>query len=197
MITRARRAIVTPDGGTLIFAIDDRGRGRLRRAPLGADGAIGSAVPVLASAEEELSVTDFDISPDGRLLAYGAVQRDGRIDLFFTTFPNGSGQRLIAEGVTRPRFSRDGKELFFNAGSRDERGRPRGQMMSASVRTEPAIAIGSPAMLFSEPEGDALGIGGYDVAPDGRFLMWKPVAPGPGEGPRLVLVQNWIELMKR
>ena len=149
-----------------------------------------------ANGAGEPNVGDIEISPDGHLLAYGAIQADGKVNQFLTRFPSGSGQWLLAEGATRARFSRDGREVFYLSGTTDERGQPTGRLMSSSVRTEPTLAIGPPAVLFYDRPGDGPGIGGYDVAPDGRFLMWKPVAPGPGEGPRLVLVQNWIELMK-
>jgi hypothetical protein len=67
---------------------------------------------------------------------------------------------------------------------------------SRRVRTEPTLVIGPPVPLFDDGPGEGPAIAGYDVAPDGRFLMWKQVAPETGAGPRLVLVQNWIELMK-
>jgi hypothetical protein len=69
----------------------------------------------------------------GRLVAYGVRPPEGRINLFLTRFPSGSGQWLLAEGATRPRFSADGKEVFYLTGVQDERGQPTGRLWELGV----------------------------------------------------------------
>jgi hypothetical protein len=68
---------------------------------------------------------------------------------------------------------------------------------------QPSIRIGTPRLLF---EGDFIqelentGAHNYDVARNGqRFLMVAPAAREPGEEarPRIVVVENWLEEVKR
>jgi Tol biopolymer transport system component len=195
MLTPGWMGTVSADGHTLIFVVDERGTGRLRRAPLLPDGTVGPAQPVFSG--DEPNVRDFDLSKDGRLLAYGVRQADSKINLFLTEFPTGNGRWLLTDGGSRPRFSKDGREIFFLKGFTDERGQPTGALMSATVSVDSDIGIGTAKRLFAEDAINGPVIEGYDVAPDRkRFLMSKPVAPLPGETTRLVLVQNWIAALK-
>ena len=195
-LTPGKIARVSSDGRTLVYRLDDRGRGRLRHAPLLPDGTVGATQPVFRD-ENEPNLTDFDVSRDGRLLAYTARQADGRTNVYLTEYPNPSASLLVTDGGSRPRFSRDSRELFFLKGMRDARGQPQGVFMSAAVTSGPTVKIGGPVRLFEENSTAGPSIQGFDVGPDGRrFIMTKPVAPAPGEGTRLVLVQNWLAGMK-
>jgi dipeptidyl aminopeptidase/acylaminoacyl peptidase len=190
-LTAGRLARISPDGRTLVFMVDERGRGRLRRAPLLPDGSVGAGQTVFSDATEP-NVLDLDLSPDGRVLAYTARQTDGRANVYVTEFAKPHSQLLVTDGGTRPRFSRDSGELFYLKGITDDRGQPKGLFMSVTVSSNPTIKIGAPVQLFEENATAGPGIGAYDVAADGkRFIMARPVAPAPGEGSRLVLVQNW------
>lgn len=118
--------------------------------------------------------------------------------MFLTEFPNADARWLVADGGTRPRFSRDGRELFYVKGSVDERGQSKEFFMSATVTVNPTVTMGPAVQLFEDGGPAGPRIDGYDVALDGRrFVMSKPVAPAPGEGSRLVLVQNWLAGMKK
>jgi len=69
------------------------------------------------------------------------------------------------DGGTEPRWSRDGREIFFRKGQK---------MMVAEVRTDPALAISTPRTLFEGPYEVQDGPVNYDVTADGRrFLMVK------------------------
>src|SRR5215217_4909760 len=127
--------------------MDDRGRQRAFRAPFLDDGSVGPAEPVFA--DRELQSRDLDISRDGRLLAYTGTY-SGKADVFVTPLP--AARELVAEGATSPRFSRDGRELFFVKGVLDERGEPKGLFMSTSISTDPVLKIGSPVFVDSSPE---------------------------------------------
>jgi serine/threonine-protein kinase len=176
-----------PDGRTLIYARDERGAGRLQRATIGDDGTLGPSQPVFPDA---LNIGEFDISDDGRLIAFVARQPDSRSDVFLAELANPREQWLVQEGGTRPRFTRGGGQLFLARGSADAAGRPQGQLVRVSISTSPKIAIGAPVVVLRD-QVDGARIGSYDVSSDGRrFLMWKPVAPRPDEGQRLVLIQN-------
>jgi eukaryotic-like serine/threonine-protein kinase len=193
-LTGAIRAIVSHDGRMLVFVVDDRGAYHLRRAPFLPDGTLGPPQRVFTGADEP-DVIDFDLSPDGRLLAYAATQADGKATVFISDFPDGGGRLLVAEGARRPRFTRDGRRIFYIQGSSDSRGQPKGTFMSATVTVDSVVKLGPAEELFDDTGADAPSINGYDIGSDGRrFLMWKRV---PGEPPRAVLVQNWMAAVRR
>ena len=64
--------------------------------------------------------------------------------------------------------SQSGREFFFANGS---------TMMAVDVEAGPTFRAGTPRALFERPYQ----IGNYDVAPDGRFLLLKPVDNDGGE----------------
>ena len=77
----------------------------------------------------------------------------------------GDEWRVSLNGGTEPRWSRDGREIFFREGQK---------MMVAEVRTEPAVSISKPRALFEGLYEVMDGPINYDVTPDGRrFLMVK------------------------
>lgn len=51
-LTAGRLARISPDARMLVYRFDDRGRGRLRRAPLLPDGTVGAAQPVFRDGNE-------------------------------------------------------------------------------------------------------------------------------------------------
>ena len=194
-ITAGALGAVTSDGGELFFLLDDRGRGRLRRGPLGADGTLGPARAAFPG-ENEPNIGNFALSRDGRLLAYVTREPDSSSNLFLTRLPAGSGQWLVAENAVRPRFGPDGRELFYLRISTDAPGQTRVALMLARLTIDPAVTIGAIAEVFNSagPRGPRLD--GYDISPDGRrFLMSRPAA-APGEGTRIVLIQNWQAVLR-
>ena len=141
-ITAGRFARLSPDGNPLLYLLDDRGRGRFRFATLSADGAIGPAQK-LWPGDDELDVNWFDLSPDASVLAYAVTQPDGQSNIFLTRFPSGSGRwQVTIDGGTLPRFSRDGRELFYLTGSRDAGGQPLRHFNAVPVTLHPAVKFG-------------------------------------------------------
>src|SRR5262249_29779460 len=57
------------------------------------------------------------LSPDGRWLAYGGRELGSSPQVFVSPFPRADeGRTLVSrDGGTQPRWSRDGRELFFVA----------------------------------------------------------------------------------
>jgi hypothetical protein len=199
-ITAGRFARVSLDGQTLLYLLDDRGRGRFRFAKLSADGANGAAQKLFPG-DEEPNVNWFDLSPDASVLAYAVTQPDGQSNISLTQFPSGSGRwQVTIDGGTLPRFSRDGRELFYLSGSRDAGVPPRGLFNAVPVTLHPTVKLGAPAILFDEartrPNG--LSLGWFDVARDGRFLMSRVVASTAADAQqRAVLFQNWTAVMPK
>ena len=108
-------------------------------------------------------------SPDGRWMAYQSNET-GRYEIYVRPFPSRGGPTPISTaGGVYPRWSRDGKELYFIA--------PDAKMMAVSIHTTATtLAAGAPAALFQTHRlgGGSNVIGRshqYDVAVDGRFLI--------------------------
>jgi serine/threonine-protein kinase len=125
------------------------------------------AQPYVAS---EFAEAEGAFAPDGRWVAYQSDE-SGRAEVFVRPFPPGGGKwQISVAGGTHPRWSADGKHLYF---------RHENSVMEVDIDTTgSALRVGTPVKLF---EGLFLqaAIGGniyadYDVAPDGqRFAMLR------------------------
>jgi serine/threonine-protein kinase len=122
----------------------------------------------------------------GRYLAYVATQ-DGRRYLAVRPWPDVNANRWLvaAAEATSPRWSRDGRELFYRVGT---------AMMAVRLAETPGgPSFGVPEKLF-----DGTYAAEYDVASDGRFVMIRDADAAAGQGPdRIIVVQNWFEELKR
>ena len=102
-------------------------------------------------------------------------------------FPHTIYKHVIStEGGDYPRWSRDGRELFYRSGNK---------MIVVSVQTSPSFHPGTPKVLF---EGNGY-ISSFDVSPDGkRILMVKrPATPVKGPVNQVTVVLNWFEELRR
>ena len=141
------------------------------------------AQPFLATPSTEIGPT---LSPDGRFLAY-CSDASGTMEVYVRPFPAGDGQWQVSDqGGCQPRWSRDGKELYY---VRHDVLLAVGVRKTNSFTTTPSAELFSDPMLaFRNPNGVE-----YDVAADGRFLMFERVA-GDEEAQALIrIVQNWDE----
>lgn len=155
------------------------------------------AIPVAGAGEiRDVVVTDdaeYDpaLSPNGRWLAY-ASNRTGETEVWIKGYPEGAPMRVSRNGGYEPRWSSDGRELFYLEGR---------SMMAVAVETEDAFSFSAPVELFTGPYFfDATSaVASYDVAPDGRFLMIQPQASAAdaASASSIVVVQNWTEELKR
>ena len=193
-------ALVEPDG-TLLVRQDLRARGHLVRVPILPDGSAGSMQPIFPG-DNEPNVRGFDLSPDGHLLAFAAVDPTGQSNIFVASYPDLRDRRQVtSDGGTGPRFARDGHSLFFASGTRTAAGSTRGQFKVVTLTTTP-LSVGVPAVLWTQGEGPAAGdraisIGGFDTASDGRLLMTRRVPIAPGDEARMTLIQNWQGAIKK
>ncbi len=124
------------------------------------------------------------LSPDGRWLAYSANETDGLVNVFVTSFPDARTKFVVSRGGgTEPRWSRNGRELFFESG---------GQLKVVDVPAGPTFSPGNPRTLFSlAGYRRARNRPQYDVSPDGtRFLMIRE--RGAMTTPSVVYVENWL-----
>jgi len=170
----------SPDGRYLIYTqLSAEGRNELWLLSLGADS---KPVPFLQTAFNELQ---GEVSPDNRWIAYTSDESGGFNEIYATSFPSGGPRwRVSNGGGSFPRWSGNGKELFYRALD--------GTLMVTSVRHAPnGLEFGTPSALFriSEPQG--IVCYPYDVASDGqRILTLVPRKVDRDSGSLTVLV-NW------
>ncbi len=177
---------VSPDGQSLLFREFNPGtRGDLKVISLTGDHRIRTYV---ATTDDE---TNGAFSPDGSWVAYTSDET-GRKEVYAAQFADPSRRlRVSTEGGAQPRWSQDGKELYYVRS---------GELMAVAIsRQGESLSFGESRSQFSLPML-ALNDPGFDfstrysVAPDGRFLALvrsETKAPVP-----LVLVLHWQETLK-
>jgi serine/threonine-protein kinase len=179
------------DGTWLVYRTDDLAAGSGDILALNLRDS--STVTVAATQFEE---TGPELSPDGRWIAY-ASNRSGRKEVYVRPFPavEAGLWQVSVNGGSEPRWSRDGRELFFWNG--------RGEMEAAAVTSGPVFGVTGRQVLFggSWLRNDDSHF--FDVFPDGRsFIALRlnvsdaelRAAQGHGE---LVLVRGWDAELRR
>lgn len=150
-----------------------------------APGATAGEAPWTADAIQRLRrVSDPQVSPDGRWVAY-VSHESGAPEIYVHSFPTaGARARVSTEGGLSPRWSRDGRELFYWAGT------PTTRLMSVDIPANDALRPGAPRQVFQQLVGTT-----WDVTPDrDRFLIELTASR---EGVRLATVTNWFEELRR
>ena len=161
-------------GGLVLFA---HGTGATNltvwRLPVSGEGTATQ----LPSSEPSEFLSEF--SPDGKWIAYGRSQDGTSIQVFVRSYPGLNGPwRISTDGGNHPRWSPDGRELYFT-------NLPGTAIMAATITTEGAsIAAGTPREIVRTlvrvdhvPGGTP-----YDVARDGRLLVNEFVPAGAAPG---------------
>ena len=171
---------VSPDGKWLLVA----GGSAKTQGDLSLVGLEGDHTP-RPLLQSEATENNGEISPDGRWLAYTSDE-SSRLEVYVRPFPDVDKGRwqISTEGGTLPRWSRDGRELLYIALTS-------ASMMSVAVRFDNAtLAAAPPTKLFSMTGY----LVGYDVAPDGRFLLVKDGVANQQQ--QVTVVEHWIEELK-
>jgi serine/threonine-protein kinase len=192
IITQASDTSWTPDGRTLLYSVGLGARTGTGIWVLRVDGRTGEGKP-----QPFLQTTFVEanpqLSPDGRWVAYQSTE-SGRFEVYVRPFPGPGGKVPIStEGGGHPRWSRSGRELFYQ----DLKSR----IVAVEVQTSPAFRVGQSRALFElhgVPPVEAHFAGAaWDVAPDGtRFLVIKTTDSQAG-GTKLHVVENWFEELRR
>jgi eukaryotic-like serine/threonine-protein kinase len=159
------------DGNQLLFESDNLGIWILKRGT--------TAARALLQGHNERGAV---FSVDGRWIAY-VSRESGRDEVYARRFPELTNTIAISSsGGTSPRWSRDGREIFYRHGD---------ALMAVPIDMSSNLRPGTPRMLF---RGRFTGVGGeasFDVSPDGqRFVLVKSDEAAALN--RLTLVQNWI-----
>ena len=128
------------------------------------------------------------ISPNGRWIAYQSNESvsEGQQEVYVQSFPQpGSRQQVSTRGGVVPRWSPDGRELFYLA--------PDLTLMSVSIESvEARPRLGPPERLFQTGLRNTEGRD-YDVAAGGRFLFNVPSSEPPAV--TITVIQNWPEIL--
>lgn len=129
---------------------------------------------------------DGNFSPDGRWVAF-VSDETGQSEVYLARYPDLGGKVTIStDGGTYPRWSRDGRELFYRHGD---------AMMAVSVDTKAGVPAAKPQRLFTGPFTGAGREASFDVAPGGRrFVMVKSDEASTLR--QLTIVQNWFQELK-
>ena len=165
-----------PDGETLLYEVPV---GEDHRGVWGLAKRDSAATRLLPGSMEEAS-----LSPDGHDIAYQSGEF-GSIEVFVQHLAGGTRRvQVSVEGGRSPRWSRDGRQIFYLAGDR--------VFAVACEEAGPEAGWGPPEPLFERP-----GIEGYDVAPDGSGFVTVERLPNSGVVRQLELVTGWFTELQR
>ena len=142
-----------------------------------------------------------DFSPDDRWLAYSTfplTTTSSVRQVYVQPYPALDRRvQVSTDNGSGPAWRQDGRELYY-AEDASAGGPLRIRVMAVPITTTPRFSAGTPRVLFEGPLRIEGPFRGYDVTPDGqRFLMVREVPQQPARVSQLVLVQNWLEELKR
>jgi Tol biopolymer transport system component len=181
---------VSPDGAFLIYDDHTAQRQDLFVLPITAPpGGERKPIPFVVTGADE---TYGQFSPDGKWIAYSSDE-SGRREVYVQGFApdkipaTGVGKWTISSaGGDKPRWSADGKELYYIALDR--------KMMAVPVKLTPTFEPGIATALF---ETNVTAFSPYDVSPDGRFLLNTVSESAAPVAAPVTLVLNWQQGLKR
>jgi Tol biopolymer transport system component len=131
------------------------------------------------------------ISPDGKWVVY-TTNDSGTYQIVVQTFPDPKGGKwqITAQGGIEPKWSRDGRELYYLALD--------GKLIAVPVKTDRGFEAGAPITLFETPltvsRSQSPRDRRYDVAPDGRFLIAVPAGGAPIP---VTAILNWTSGLEK
>ncbi len=168
-----------PEGPTLVFDWNRAATQQDLYVYTEADGP----VPLLV---DSAAVESPAVSLDGSWLAY-VSDDSGEREVYVTPFP-GVGRRLPVTrgGGVHPRWSANGRELFYRSGRR---------LMALDVRADSSgLSFGTPSVVYEFATVLGRWITYYDPHPDGVHVV--VVDPIPARRRPPVVVLNWFEELK-
>jgi serine/threonine-protein kinase len=182
---QVQEAAWSPDGRWILLRTDNGGPGAGEIIGVRTDGDT-TPVPLVTSTFTELHPA---VSPNGRWIAYTSNE-SGTNEIYVRPFPaTGGGRWQVSNGGgSQPRWSPDGRELFFLDGAL--------RLVAAQVRTAPAFEVTDLKSLFDasgyavDPFHDS-----YEVLSGGRgFVFVRPRESGRAAAPtvKVVVAENWF-----
>ena len=171
-----------PDGRSLLFNVLSGG-GKREVWALSVAGE-GRSHAVLSGPAD---IQSSQLSPDGKFIAYSATE-SGRSEIFVQNFPPaGNRWPISTAGGRSAQWRRDGKELFYVAGS---------SLMAVDIKVEGARLVPrAPRVLFDAPFANA-GRNVFVPSRDGQRFLAILQLEQPGS--RSITVElNWMARLKQ
>ena len=135
--------------------------------------------------QTQFNETQAQFSPDGRWVAY-VSDESGQPEVYVQSFAGSPERRRIStNGGARPRWRRDGRELFYLS--------PENKLMVVAVADGTTFQAGEPKPLFRINSGVWLD---YDVTADGQRFLSNNAAASANSSP-ITVVLNWTADLKR
>ena len=162
------------NGRMLLYLVQVDGRNRAFSTRLD-----GTSAPVPLDLTETV-IDEMQLSPDGRHLAYIALER-GRSEVLLQPFA-GAGERVRVspDSGGQPKWRPDGRELYYVT--------PGGALMAVTIGPRGELDAAPPRRLFDIAE-PVMWLDQYAPSRDGqRFLVRLPVESG---APALRVVSDW------
>jgi len=127
---------------------------------------------------------DARISPDGQWIAYCAFDT-GANQIYVQRFPNGGAKsQITSSGGAHPRWSLDGRELYYWAS-------PHGLAAVPLAFSGDTVRVGATRTLAGRPIPNMIdGRTHFDVAHDGRILVRQPIDDAPAS---ITVFSNWMK----
>jgi eukaryotic-like serine/threonine-protein kinase len=170
-------AVVSPNGRYLLFRLGTNSTADLRYRLLVGDT---TSRPFVATAAAE---QEGRFSPDGRWVVYASDEAGSGLNVYVRAFPDGvTSYRISESGGQQPVWARDGKSVYYVPSD--------GMLVRARVDVASAFrVIARDTLVRSGFELPAFrGHAMYDVMPDGRLVLTRPLEAGQ----RLVVSTGWF-----
>ena len=145
----------------------------------------GSAPPKILI-KSRFNERQASLSPDGRFLAYASTET-GPSEVYVVDFPNVTQKWPVsAGGGLKPRWRRDGGELFFVT--------PSGALMSATVKAGGEFATGAPQKLF---DIELIGSDGWDYAVSDDAQRFLALRYAGKTETSISVIANWPGVLRK
>lgn len=165
---------ISPDGKIVLLTTTDYQSGSGVDIFTAATDGSGQPAPFVRTPFTE---TNPRFSPDGKTVAYQSNET-GAPQVYSKPFPGpGRARQVSTAGGTLPRWSADGKQLYFRSAN---------NIFVVDMTTADA----EPRLLFETDRSFST----FEVAPDGRFLM--TMNDGSAEQVPTRVIVNWPGMIK-
>ena len=129
-------------------------------------------------------------SPDGRFIAFHAVNAVGEVHVFVRPVEGEAKWQVTPEVGGFPRWSAEGRELLFIQNSR---------VMKVDVETLPSFRAGAPQVLFGGLEGYSWRTNptvNWDVSRDGKRFAFVEFRSSGANARQVAVALNWGQTLK-
>ncbi len=174
---------VSPSG-QVIMVVYGSNRSDIYTKPL--DDLDGEAVEFSAGSSAEIHGA---MSPDGKWIAYTSDEMDS-YDVFVRPFPGPGGRWQISkDGGIHPKWSPDGRRLFYRLGRRL-------YAVDVEIGDDGAFRPGTQKLLLDDLPRAMLATT-YGVSPDGKAILVPEPVDDSGTPEQITVVVNWLDEMER